>query len=197
MKIYTTTGDGGETGLFGGARVPKDSARIAAIGDADELNAHLGLALTALTTPNTNRFRDVVALLTRIQGELFELGADLATPLENEASEKTRTRPIPRVSRVAIQALERAIDTFDAETPALRSFILPGGSPTGALVHVARTVCRRAERSVVALSHLESVNPQLLEYLNRLSDLLFVLARVVNHRAGAEETAWLPAKENA
>ena len=182
MKIYTKTGDDGTTGLFGGGRVSKDAPRIEAYGDVDELNTHIGLARTIAEVPP-----DVDELLGRIQRELFVLGADLATPVEKER----KNLEIPRVTSESVACLEEDIDRFEAELPPLRSFILPGGGPAGAALHVARTVCRRSERRVVSLREREpEVSEDTLRYLNRLSDLLFVLARVVNHRSGLPEEEW-------
>lgn len=180
MKIYTKTGDLGETSLFGGRRLPKHHIRIEAYGTVDEMNAVLGLAVAHCPLP------DLRASLERVQAELFELGADLATPLDAQTSH------IVRVHEANVQWLEGEIDAWEATLPPLQNFILPGGSETGALLHIARTVCRRAERAVTALAEVEPVNEQTLRYLNRLSDWLFVLARVVNHRQGVTETQWLP-----
>ncbi len=180
MKIYTRTGDGGGTALFGGTRVSKANPRVAAYGDVDELNACLG-AVRA----QSELSGDVSELLEQLQKDLFAIGARLADPGEKIAG---------RVAKVAvtdadIQRLENWIDRCEAELPPLRRFILPGGSRAGALLHFSRTVCRRAERSIVALG-TDSVEAHLLAYVNRLSDLLFVLARTVNHRAGQAEVEW-------
>ncbi|MFM8433735.1 MAG: cob(I)yrinic acid a,c-diamide adenosyltransferase, partial [Planctomycetia bacterium] len=166
MKIYTKTGDAGETGLFGGPRVRKDHARIEAFGTVDELNSHLGLVRTL---PAAAPFD---ALLRKIQGELFDLGAELATP--GDAAE--------RIGTEHVAALEAAIDHHEAQLEPLKNFVLPTGTPVAAAIHVARTVCRRAERCVVALAgQLDTVIPSnAIEYLNRLGDLLFVLARFAN-----------------
>ena len=177
MKIYTKTGDGGETSLYGGQRVSKDVIRVETYGTVDECNAVLGQA-TVLTEDSEAR-----AVLTRIQGELFEVGADLATPLE-------RGETVPRVRPEETARLEAEIDRFEEELEPLRHFILPGGSAGGAALHQARAVCRRAERHLVTLEANEAINPEVGRYLNRLSDHLFVLARLVNHRAGAPETIW-------
>lgn len=179
MKIYTKTGDAGETSLFDNTRVSKADPRVDAYGEVDEVNACLGAAL-ALGVGD-----DVTAVLTTVQKDLFAVGARLADP---------SSRIAERVSKAAVTAgqielLERTIDRLETELPPLRRFILPGGSPAGALLHLARTVCRRAERRVVALG-ADSVEPGVLVYLNRLSDLLFVMARAVNHRAGIPETEW-------
>ncbi|MBI4498646.1 MAG: cob(I)yrinic acid a,c-diamide adenosyltransferase [Chloroflexi bacterium] len=178
-KIYTRTGDAGETGLFAGGRVRKSHPRVEAYGAIDELNAHLGLARALGPDPELD------GLLARVQAELFQLGADLATPLE--ASPKW----LVRVEDTAVAALEREIDRFEAELEPLRNFILPGGSPVGAALHVARTVCRRAERHLVRLAEETQVNAAAVRYVNRLSDWLFDLARLANHRAGKPEHIWM------
>ena len=181
-KIYTKTGDKGETGLFGGKRVRKDSPRIAAYGGVDELNAFLGAARSLNENPEMD------SLLTKIQNDLFDIGAVLATPdkgrLEGKASGFIRKEDV--------SFLEDAIDRFDRELPPLRNFILPGGSELAAQLHMARTVCRRAEREVVSLAEKEpgSVDDEILCYLNRLSDFLFVLARWVNLKKGVADTPW-------
>ena len=177
MKIYTKTGDAGETGLFGGPRVRKDAPRIEAFGAVDELNAVLGLA-RAEPLPG-----DINALLAAIQNELFDLGAELATP--EPAKMGVGTLGPSRIAR-----LEAAIDRHEATLPALKQFVLPGGSRAAAALHVGRTVCRRAERRVIALASIEPISPQLIVYLNRLSDLLFVLARAVNQSAGLPDVPW-------
>ena len=177
MKIYTKTGDGGETSLYGGQRVSKDVIRMETLGTVDECNAALGLVIAYLEDA------EVCGVLTRIQGELFEVGADLATPLE-------RGETVPRVQAEETARLEAEIDRFEEELTPLRHFILPGGSAAGSALHQARAVCRRAERHLVTLDAAEAVNPEARRYLNRLSDHLFVLARLVNHRAGAPETKW-------
>lgn len=181
MKIYTKTGDGGETSLFGGGRVPKHDPRVAAYGDVDELNSAIGLALA--TEP-----RDLeVALLEQIQRDLFAIGGQLATRDPTKvASALTKAQIDDR----RIEAMEAAIDRGDAVLPPLAAFVLPGGTPKAAALHLARTVCRRAERSVVALREREPVPPVVLVYLNRLSDLLFALARLANQRAGVPDRIW-------
>lgn len=178
MKIYTRTGDTGDTSLYGGLRVSKADARVDAYGEVDELNAFIGLARAARIDA------DLDAEMIRIQRDLFALGAQLADPSGTIA---------PRVTKVLlgddeVTRLEQIIDRLETELPPLRRFILAGGGPAGAALHVARTVCRRAERRIVALQ--PPVDAVLVRYVNRLSDLLFVLARVVNHRAGAVETEW-------
>lgn len=182
MKIYTKTGDAGETGLFGGGRVLKDDPRVEAYGTVDELNAALGVTLTELDED------DIRSLVIEVQRQLFDVGADLATPLERDDAETKW--PVPRVKPEQTAMLEQAIDRFETELPPLTQFILPGGSVAGARLHVARCVCRRAERRVVSLARDQSINEDVLAYLNRLSDLLFVLARVVNHRRHNPELTW-------
>ena len=181
MKIYTKTGDTGETGLFDGTRVPKHNPRVEAYGDVDELNALLGAVRAFLND------REIGELLQSIQRDLFAMGAQLADP---KFGEKTRKEKVT-LSEARVTALEETIDRCQAELSPLKHFILPGGSTPGALFHLGRTVCRRAERRIVALRDQgTSIPPVLLMYINRLSDLLFVLARVVNHRHGNEEVRW-------
>ncbi len=179
MKIYTKTGDLGETSLLGGARVPKDHLRVAAYGDVDETNAALG-AVRALALP------PLETLLLAIQKDLFAIGAQLADPTHKVASKRAKAA----VTAAHVRRLEKAIDAREAKLPPLRSFVLPGGAPAAAFLHQARTVCRRAERSVVTLAREADVDPRIIVYLNRLSDLLFVLARFENHRAGIAEDRW-------
>jgi len=178
MKIYTRTGDAGETDLFAGGRISKGHARLHAYGTVDELNAILGLAVA------TGLDAAVQESVQRVQGELFTVGADLATPLDADARRIVRTTP------ELTRRLEDEIDGWQATLPVLKHFILPGGSLAGAFLHQARTVCRRAERWLVVLQESEPVNPEALRYLNRLSDWLFVVARVVSSRAGQEEMTW-------
>lgn len=181
MTIYTRTGDAGETGLFGGGRVPKDHARVQAYGDVDELNSVLGVARA--TQPV--QFFD--ELLETVQRDLFALGGQLATP-DPEKVRKALEKAELSDSRVTV--FERVMDEADRELPALRAFVLPAGTPKAATLHHARTVCRRAERSVVTLSREAEVPELFLVYLNRLSDLLFTLARLANHRDGAGDVTW-------
>ena len=183
MKIYTKTGDAGETGLYGGTRVPKDAMRIETCGTVDELNACLGFVRSQIQDEEIN------TILHRIQNELFDIGADLATL---EAHPKATSLRIPPTLTLK---LEKEIDQFEGQLPPLKNFILPGGSAGGAAIHLARTVARRAERCVVTLAKGEAVNPEVLIYLNRLSDLLFVLARTVNHRLSESEPLWEPQTE--
>src|SRR5437867_10311227 len=181
-KLYTRTGDLGTTMLFGGGRLPKGHPRVEAYGTVDELNSTLGVALSFLPA------RGVIAkTLSGVQNELFNIGSELASGGEGKAAEKARLF-IDAEAKIA--SLEALIDEYDAKAPPLRTFILPSGSQGGAMLHLCRTVCRRAERQVVRLSHEEHVNPDILRYLNRLSDLLFVLARYVNKAAGKPETEW-------
>ena len=179
MKIYTKTGDSGETSLFDNTRVSKADPRVDAYGEVDELNACLGAARAAGVD------EEIGTLIESLQKDLFALGARLADP---------SARIAPRVQKAAIGAgdverLEKAIDGLDAALPPLRRFILPGGSASGSLLHLARAVCRRAERRVIGLGP-DAVEPVLITYLNRLSDLLFVMARAVNHRSGIPDTEW-------
>lgn len=178
MKIYTKQGDKGQTGLWGGQRVRKDSARVTAYGTVDELNAHMGLARSSGLDER------LAEQLARVQNELFVLGSDLATPGEDER--------IPRIKAEYITAMEQEIDAFESELEPLRQFILPGGTQAAAHLHLARTVCRRAERELVTLlaDGAEPVNEQALPYLNRLADWLFVAARVANARAGVADVPW-------
>jgi cob(I)alamin adenosyltransferase len=181
VKIYTRTGDRGDTGLFGGGRVPKDHPRVEAYGDVDELNASLGMARSIETMPRIDE------VLVPIQRDLFAIGALLATPDREKMRQHLEKA---QVDEKRIAELERAIDAGDNELEPLRSFIVPGGSPKAAALHVARTVCRRAERRVVHLRESEEIPELVVIYLNRLSDLLFTLARVANRRAGAGEVTW-------
>jgi cob(I)alamin adenosyltransferase len=180
-RIYTKSGDGGETGLGNGSRVPKDAARVVAYGEVDELNAALGLVVA--NCPDCPEF----ALLQRIQNDLFDVGADLCVPLSEGESPGQGLR----VVSAQYEQLERAIDRLNEHLQPLRSFFLPGGTPAAAWLHLARTVCRRAERTVVTLMHTEKINAHALIYLNRLSDFLFVLARVAN-ASGKGDVLWVP-----
>ncbi|MFA6469225.1 MAG: cob(I)yrinic acid a,c-diamide adenosyltransferase [Bacteroidota bacterium] len=182
MKIYTKTGDTGETALFGGERVPKDAIRIEAYGSVDELNCILGV----VRSMNTDR--TIESILGKIQPQLFELGADLATPSDK------RTSIIPRIKLSRVAALEKSIDALEIKLKPLTSFILPGGTSTASYLHLARTVCRRTERQAVRLTRNEKIGTAVIMYLNRLSDLLFVMARYANHIAGEEEKRWMSGK---
>lgn len=181
IRIYTKTGDQGETGLFGGGRVPKDHPRTIAYGEIDELNSTLGVARA---TPPVD-FHD--ALLESIQRDLFSIGGHLATPDPVKVAKALEKADLSE-ERVAL--FERVMDDADSELPPLRSFVLPAGTEKAAALHLARTVCRRAERSVVSLSRESGVPPLFLVYLNRLSDLLFTLARLVNHQSGTGDVTW-------
>lgn len=192
MKIYTKTGDKGETGLMYGGRVRKDAARVEAYGTVDELNACLGVALAyfpddaaaaGADSSGPDAWPSLHALVATVQHQLFDVGADLSvSPAKHDYT--------PRTQAEWVAALERAIDELEATLPPLRQFILPGGSRLAAQLHFARTVCRRAERRVITLAHAENVDGTIVQYLNRLSDLLFVLARVANHKLGTADVAW-------
>ncbi len=181
-RIYTRTGDDGDTSLFAGGRTRKDAARLHAYGTIDELNSVLGFALAqGLCT-------EVTGMLRVVQNDLFVVGADLATPLEAEA------HGVLRVSPNQVTRLENEIDRMDEKLPPLKNFILPGGAPGAASLHIARTVCRRAERWIVTLSREENLNTSIAQYVNRLSDWLFVAARYENTEAGQEDILWQPPK---
>ena len=184
--IYTKTGDKGETGLGDGSRRAKSDARVAAMGDVDETNCAIGLALLAVSDRSEAADVAIEPMLKRIQNDLFDLGADLCTPHE-EAPKHPPLRIVP----AQVERLEREIDALNADLPALNSFILPGGSPAGAWLHLARTVARRAEREITLLAEHEPVAAPALQYINRLSDHLFVLGRVVNDQ-GRADVLWLP-----
>lgn len=178
MKIYTRTGDSGETGLLGGPRVAKNALRVETYGEVDESNAAIGLARAQVKDP------EIASILDSLQRDLFSIGALLADPDGKFRSDKAE------ITAADVERLERHIDHFDASLPPLARFILPGGSAGAAALHLARAVTRRAERRLVALARAEFVPPALLAYLNRLSDLLFVLARSENRRQAVEETTW-------
>ncbi len=180
MKIYTRTGDQGHTGLWGGKRVSKDAVRIQTYGTVDECNAVIGLACTLLTEQSGDvRLGE---LLAQVQNELFVVGSDLASELSIET--------VPRVQKTSVEKVEHWIDDLEAELPALTQFILPGGHPVAAHLHLARTVCRRAERLAVRLQHQEEINEAVMLYLNRLSDFLFVAARYANHINDTPDVPW-------
>ena len=180
-RIYTRTGDKGKTGLMGGTRTSKDSARVVAYGNVDEANCVLGVVLSL------SKDQEVNLLLEALQRDLFTVGADLA-------SLGVDSNWGPRISAEMVTAMEKTIDKFQEELPPLSAFILPSGGQVGALLHFARSVVSRAERNIVALARTEDVNENLIPYMNRLSDLLFVLARVANRREGQKETEWHPTK---
>lgn len=180
MKIYTRRGDKGETGLLGAARVRKSALRVEAYGEVDEVNASLGFTCAALAD------RELAGLLADVQRDLFAVGAQLA----DVRKQKARATEKAGLSEEKVAGLERAIDRMQVQLPPLKTFILQGGCEAGARLHLARTVCRRAERRIAALAEQEEVSPTVLAYMNRLSDLLFVMARLVNHRAGTPEIAW-------
>jgi cob(I)alamin adenosyltransferase len=179
VKTYTKTGDRGETSLLGGTRVAKDHLRVAAYGDVDETNAAIG-AVRAVAEERLDR------VLATIQKDLFAIGAQLADPTHRVTSRRAKAA----VTAGQVRRLERLIDAREARLSPLRSFVLPGGTPAAALLHQARTVCRRAERSVVSLARAADIDPRIVVYLNRLSDALFVLARFENHRGGVGEDRW-------
>lgn len=181
-RLYTGAGDAGKTTLFGGTRVPKDHARVVAYGTVDELNATIGVACTSI------KQRKMVGELRTIQNELFNVGAELASdkPVRRAKGE----RDTFHLAGADIERLERLIDEYDALAPPLQTFVLPGGSPAAAALHFARTVCRRAERAVVTLSHDAEINPAIVVYLNRLCDLLFALARYANKADRKREILW-------
>ena len=184
MKLYTRSGDDGTTGLFGGGRVGKDHPRVEAYGTVDELNACLGVAAAASDgeTAFAARLRD---MLPTIQSQLFDIGADLATPADSPHADK-----VARVAETAVAQLEGWIDEVDGENEPMQTFVLPGGTELAARLHLARTVCRRAERRLRPLDHAETINPQIGHYLNRLGDLLFALARGANRDAGVPDVPW-------
>lgn len=187
LKIYTKTGDRGETGLFGGQRVPKDHARVEAYGDVDELNSLLGVAITQLQAAGET---SVVDALRVVQSDLFTVGANLATPAPEDGGRPSAH--IPALPAGRVEELEAWIDAAEDELEPLKSFVLPGGTEAAAYLHLARTVCRRAERRVVSLTHQAHVGAEWVTYLNRLSDLLFTLARLANRRAGVDDVPWMP-----
>ena len=181
MKLYTKHGDDGSTGLIGGTRVPKNDPRVVAYGDVDETNAAIGVVISGCNDDET------VATLRGIQADLFVLGSELATP--------SGEQPRFRVGESHVKQLERWIDAASAEVAPLRNFVLLGGTATAAGLHLARTVCRRAERAVVGLAQMQPVGQWVIVYLNRLSDLLFAMARQANKRAGVEDIPWHPPKD--
>lgn len=182
-KIYTRTGDDGTTGLVGGGRVSKASIKVGAYGDVDELNAHLAVCHSYCTD---EKHAELQSILTTIQNELFDIGAELASPPNNKGDTPYA------ITDKHVARLEQWIDSHNTSLPPLKSFVLPGGSPLNAHLHVARTVCRRAERSITLLKEEEHVSTELFHYINRLSDLLFVLSRYVLHTHNVPEHLWVP-----
>jgi cob(I)alamin adenosyltransferase len=192
MKIYTKTGDAGETGLFGGQRVGKDHVRVDAYGDVDELNSAIGLAVAHLATDTGGA---LARQLREVQTELFTIGSNLATPAPEDGGRPNAHIPVFREAR--IHDLERWIDEADAQLQPLKTFVLPGGTESAARLHLARTICRRAERRVVTLGREAHVDANIPVYLNRLSDYLFTVARLANHSAGVEDVPWKPERDEA
>jgi len=190
MKIYTKTGDTGETGLIGGKRVSKTSSRIIAYGLVDELNSHIGLGISLLSLRDKNLFGDIVNILISVQNELFVIGCDLADPRNPSKLPSDGQKKTPRVEKNMILRLENTIDKFETKLAPISYFILPGGSTESSSIHISRSVARRAEIAAITLSRNEIINPNIIVYLNRLSDLLFVCARLVNHCLGVEDVAW-------
>jgi cob(I)alamin adenosyltransferase len=182
-RIYTGTGDDGSTGQVGGERIGKDSPKVSAYGDVDELNSHLGLIRELSQNSSKQLFENI---LITIQNELFDIGCELATPAD------AHWEGMAKATQEHISRLEGWIDDINGPLPPLKSFILPGGSVLAAQIHIARTVCRRAERSIITLSRIEPVSPFIIKYVNRLSDLLFVAARAVTNQDGREEFLWAP-----
>lgn len=182
MKIYTKTGDKGETGLFGGERVSKHSTRLDAYGTVDELNSFLGLAILEVNN------QEIKSIIKEIQQKLFVVGSDLATP----QTEKNQKLKITRTPDEYIDETERLIDKFESQLDELKNFILPGGSKGSALLHICRTIARRAEREIVALKNTEEIGNNIVIFLNRLSDLFFVLSRFENKYSNIPDTKWIP-----
>ena len=189
MKLYTRSGDDGKTGLFSGDRVGKDHPRIEAYGTVDELNACLGLVASAIDGDG-DFWNDARADLSQLQSRCFDLGADLATPEGSRNSDR-----IGRFTDEDVVAIEAQIDRYAAAAPEIRCFVLPGGTEIAARLHLARTVCRRAERLMVHLGHAEPITDQAIQWINRLSDLLFAMSRAANHAAGVDDVPWVPRSE--
>ena len=192
MKIYTKTGDKGETGLIGGKRISKGDPRIVAYGSVDELNSNIGIAISSLTVKDRHLFLDLINIMTCIQSELFIVGSDLADPRYPEGNQNQYQTP--RTEENMASALEDAIDTFETELEPITFFILPGGSIEASLLHISRTIARRAESAAALLSKDQIINPIVVVYLNRLSDFLFVAARLINKRLGIKDVAWRPSE---
>ena len=181
MKLYTRTGDDGTTGLFGGDRVSKDDLRIEAYGAVDELNAQMGMILVVCEVPLLKEH------LSPLQSRLFDLGADLATPCGSEHEDK-----ISRMAEENVTNLERSIDAIEGRNEPIKTFVMPGGTELASRIHVARCTCRRAERAIVRLAHRDTVNIHTIEFVNRLSDLLFAASRLANREAGVPDVPWIP-----
>lgn len=192
MKIYTKTGDKGETGLIGGKRISKGDPRIVAYGSVDELNSNIGIAISSMTVKDRHLFLDLINIMTRIQSELFIVGSDLADPRYPEGNQNQYQTP--RTEENMASALEDAIDKFETELEPITFFILPGGSIEASLLHISRTIARRAESAATLLSKDQIINPIVVVYLNRLSDFLFVAARLINKRLGIKDVAWRPSE---
>lgn len=192
MKIYTKTGDKGETGLIGGKRISKGDPRIVAYGSVDELNSNIGIAISSLTVKDRDLFLDLINIMTCIQSELFIVGSDLADPRYPAGNQNQYQTP--RTEENMASALEDAIDKFETELEPITFFILPGGSIEASLLHITRTIARRAEIAATLLSKDQIINPIVLVYLNRLSDFLFVAARLINKRLGIKDVAWRPSE---
>ena len=192
MKIYTKTGDKGETGLIGGKRISKGDPRIVAYGSVDELNSNIGIAISSLTVKDRHLFLDLINIMTCIQSELFIVGSDLADPRYTAGNQNQYQTP--RTEENMASALEDAIDKFETELEPITFFILPGGSIEASLLHITRTIARRAEIAATLLSKDQIINPIVLVYLNRLSDFLFVAARLINKRLGIKDVAWRPSE---
>jgi len=190
MKIYTRTGDKGETGLIGGKRVSKDNSRIIAYGSVDELNSNIGLVISLLSLKDKVLFRDVINLLTRVQNDLFIIGSDLADPRSLSETQTQNQHKTPRVTKNMISHLEVTIDKYEMQLTPIAFFILPGGSIESSSLHISRSIARRAEIATISLSKSETINLNIIVYLNRLSDLLFVCGRLVNKGLGVEDIAW-------
>lgn len=190
MKIYTGTGDKGETGLIGGKRIPKGDSRIIAYGSVDELNSHIGLVLSILSLKDKDLFEDIINFLIGVQNDLFVIGSDLADPKYPSENEIQDQRKTPRVEKNMISHLEGTIDRFEMQLDPINFFILPGGSIESSLLQISRSVTRRTETAIAILSKNEHINPHIIVYLNRLSDLLFVCGRLVNKRLGVKDIAW-------
>jgi cob(I)alamin adenosyltransferase len=193
VKIYTKTGDKGETGLIGGYRISKGNPRIIAYGSVDELNSNIGIAISLLGLKDRDLFLDVIDIMTRVQNDLFIVGSDLADP--RYAPGNPNKYDTPRTEETMTSALEEAIDKFETELEPITFFILPGGSIEASFLHVARAISRRAEIAVTLLSKDQIINPIVLVYLNRLSDFLFVAARLINKRLRIKDIAWRSGKK--